>query len=305
MAFDPDRLIERRRLKRGVIIWRTLAIVALVVLAIVSVVRFGYDGALGDHVVRLWVDGIVLDDPSLEAALDKVAEDAAAKAVIVRIDSPGGTATGGESIFLALRRVAEKKPVVAVMGTTATSGAYMVAIAADHVLARVSSITGSIGVILQTAELTELLADLGIKAEAIKSAPLKAQPSPFEPLTDDARAAVKTVIDDTYGLFVDMVAERRKLPREAVLWLADGRVFTGRQAKEAGLIDAIGGELEAREWLETSRAVSVDLPVRDLRRTDLEDDWLDSLGSRLGNAIVPARLRLDGLVSLWQAQLGK
>lgn len=303
MAFDPDRLIERRRLKRGVIVWRTLAIVALVALAIVAVARLGV--GVGDHVVRLWVDGLVLDDPGLESALEEVADDASVKAVIVRIDSPGGTATGGESIYHALRRVAERKPVVAVMGTTATSGAYMVALAADHVLARVSSITGSIGVVLQTAELTELLADLGIKAEAIKSAPLKAQPSPLEPLSDEARAAVKDVIDDTHGLFVDMVAERRNLSREAVLKLADGRVFTGRQAKEAGLIDSIGGEPEARSWLESSRAVSVDLPVRELRRDDSRGDWLDSLGSRIGEAIVPARLRLDGLVSVWQAQPGR
>ncbi len=305
MAFDPDRLIERRRLKRGVIIWRTLGIVALVALAIVAVGRFGFDGVPRDHVVRLWLDGIVLDDPKLETALDEIADDSSVKAVIVRIDSPGGTATGGESTYLALRRVAEKKPVVAVMGTTATSAAYMVALAADHLLARISSITGSIGVILQTAELTELLADLGINAEAIKSTPLKAQPSPFEPLTDEARVATKAVIDDTYGMFVDLVAERRRLPREAVLTLADGRIFTGRQAEAAGLIDAIGGEPEARKWLETGAAVSAELPLRELRREGIEEDWLDSLGSRLGEAIVPARLRLDGLVSLWQAQPGK
>lgn len=305
MAFDPDRLIERRRLKRGVIVWRTLGVVALVLLAIVAVVRFGLDERGGDRVVRLWVDGIVLDDPALEARLDEVAENDRVKALLVRIDSPGGTATGGEAIFHALRRVAARKPVVAVMGTTATSGGYMVALGADHILARVSSLTGSIGVILQTAELTELLADLGIKTEAIKSAPLKAQPSPFEPLTEEARAAVKSVIDDTYDMFVDMVVERRNLPRQSVLALADGRVFTGRQAQELGLIDAIGGEPEARAWLEANRDVPKDLPVRDIRREDLEAGWLGTLGARLGDAIVPARLRLDGLVSLWQAQLGR
>ncbi len=305
MAFDPDRLIERRRLKRGLIIWRTLAIVGLVVLAIVAVMRFGSDGVMGERIVRLWVDGLVIDDPRLETKLDDIAKDSGVKAVIVRIDSPGGTATGGEAMYLALRRIAQKKPVIAVMGTTAASGGYMVALAADQVFARVSTITGSIGVILQTAELTELLADLGIKAEAIKSGPLKAQPSPFEPMTDEARTAVKAVIDDTYKMFVDMVVERRNLPRDVVLTLADGRIFTGRQAKELGLIDAIGGEQEALEWLKTNRAIASDLPISELKREDFEGDWLDSVSTRLGNAIVPARLRLDGLVTLWQAHPGK
>lgn len=274
---------------------------ALVVLAVGAVASFGFGDVRGDRIVRLWVDGIVLDNPALETSLDDIAKNAGVKAVIVRIDSPGGTATGGESIFLALRRVAQKKLVVAVMGTTATSGGYMVALAADQVFGRVSTVTGSIGVILQTAEMTELLADLGIKTEAIKSVPLKAQPSSFEPMTDDARAAVKAVIDDTYKMFVDMVVERRKLPHEAVLKLADGRIFTGRQAKEVGLIDAIGGEFEALEWLETNHAVAVDLPINDLKREDFEGGWLDSVSTRLGNAIVPAQLRLDGLVTLWQA----
>jgi protease-4 len=306
MSYDPDRMIDRRRLKRGVIVWRTLAIIALVVLAIVAVARFGFDGVPGgSHVVRLWLDEVIVDDPAREAALDKIVNDDSAKAVIVRIDSPGGTATGGEALYLALRRIAATKPVVAVMGTTATSGAYMAALAADHIIARESSITGSIGVVLQTVELTGLLGELGVKTEAIKSAPLKAQPSPLEPLTEEARRAAQAIIDDTYALFVDMVAERRKLPRDTVLRLADGRVFTGRQAKTAGLIDALGGELEARAWLESSHAVDVDVPVRDLDRPPDEADWIDLIGEKVRSVIVPTRLRLDGLVSLWQAQPGQ
>lgn len=306
MAYDPDRMIDRRRLKRGVIIWRTLAIIALVVLVIVAVARFGFDGAPGaSHVVRLWLDDVIVDDPSREAALDEIVNDNSVKAVIVRIDSPGGTATGGEALYLALRRIAATKPVVAVMGTTATSGAYMAALAADRIIARESSITGSIGVIMQTADVTGMLSDLGVKTEAIKSAPLKAQPSPLEPLTEEARRAAQAIIDDTYALFVDMVAERRKLPRDAVLRLADGRVFTGRQAKAAGLIDALGGEIEARAWLEGSHAVDADVPVRDLGRTEDAADWLDLVGEKLRSAIIPTRLRLDGLVSLWQAHPGQ
>jgi protease-4 len=163
MSFDPDRLLDRRRLKRGVTAWRAVAIAALVALVVVAVGRFGVDGLRGrEHVVRLWVDGIIVEEPEREAALADLADDANVKAVIVRINSPGGTAVGGETLYLNLRRVGVVKPVVAVLGTTATSAGYMVALAADRIFTREATLTGSIGVVFQTAEFTRLLDDLGI-----------------------------------------------------------------------------------------------------------------------------------------------
>lgn len=304
MSLDPDRMFDRRRLKLAVIVWRTIAILVLIVLVIVLIGRFGIGGLGEQRVARLWLDDVIVDDPEREAALAEIAVDRRVRALIVRIDSPGGTAEGGEALYHSLRRVAERKPVVAVMGATATSAAYMAALAADRIIAREATVTGSIGVILQTADITDLLATLGIKTEAIKSAPLKAQPSLLEPLSEEARAATRAVIADMYELFIDLVVTRRGLARETVRGLADGRIFSGRQAKAARLIDALGGEDEARKWLAETQAIPHDLPITDLERSD-DVGLVGLIGEQLRQRLLPPRLRLDGAISVWQAEPAK
>ncbi|MCH7487886.1 MAG: S49 family peptidase, partial [Proteobacteria bacterium] len=185
----------------------------------------------------------------------------------------------------------------------ATSAGYMTALGADHIIASPGSLTGSIGILLQTADITGLLEKLGIKAETIKSSPLKAQPNPLEPFTPEAREAVRSVVLDLYDMFVDMVSERRSIPREKVLGLADGRVFTGRQALSNGLIDALGSESEARDWLAETHKILRSLPVKDLKIVHEGEPWRDLLGSVVGKALLSERLRLDGLISLWQPVL--
>ena len=210
---------------------------------------------------------------------------------------------GGEALYAGLRAVAGKKPVVAVMGGTATSAAYMTALGADHILARAGSVTGSIGVILQTADITGLLEKLGVKPVIIKSRPLKAQPNPLEPLTPEGREAAKVVVLDLFELFVDMVEERRNLPRDKVLALADGRIFTGRQAVANGLVDALGGEADARRWLAETHAIATSLPVKDVEIEHEGALWRDLIGGLLGKVLFSERLRLDGPISLWHPSL--
>ncbi|HEX9702626.1 MAG TPA: S49 family peptidase, partial [Rhodospirillales bacterium] len=200
MSLDPDYVVERRRLKRRLTFWRVLGIVAIVAAGVAVAGRFDLIKRQ-NHVARIAIDGIILDDRDREEALKDVANDRRAKALLVKIDSPGGTYVGGEALYQALRRVAKKKPVVALMGTTATSAGYMTALASDHIVARASSLTGSIGVIMQTADVTGLLDKLGIKPETIKSGPLKAQPNPMEPFTPDARKATEAVIKDFFDMF--------------------------------------------------------------------------------------------------------
>ncbi|MFQ5619675.1 MAG: signal peptide peptidase SppA [Rhodospirillales bacterium] len=300
MSLDADQAIDRRRLKRRLTVWRIAAIVAVVVAVVAAVGRFGV-GA--NHVARLVVGGIIIDDPWRDDALAGIAEDDNAKALIVRIDSPGGTMVGGEALYTGLRAVAGRKPVVAVMGGTATSAAYMTALGADRILARAGSVTGSIGVIVQTADITGLLEKLGVKPEAIKSRPLKAQPSPLEPLTPKGREAARVVVLDLFELFVDMVEERRSLPRDTVLALADGRVFTGRQALANGLIDALGGEADARRWLAETHAIATSLPVKDVEIEHEGALWRDLIGGLAGKVLFSERLRLDGPISLWHPSL--
>jgi protease-4 len=298
MPLDADAVAYRRRLRRALAWWRAGAILLAAVLVVVLLNRGG-DLPGRPYVARLDVSGIITEDVDRDHLLETLAEDGKVKALIVAIDSPGGTVVGGEQLFRRLRAVAARKPVVAVMGTLATSAGYMIALGADHLVANEGTITGSIGVILQSTDLTGLLAKLGISTEAIKSAPLKAVPSPFEPLTPAAREATRAVVLDLYDMFVSMVAERRALPREEALKLADGRVYTGRQALKLGLVDALGGEDAARAWLKDKRGVDPDLPIRDIAPERELSLWSAAHSLVAGKTVLSERLTLDGVISLW------
>ncbi len=301
MSLEADYVVDRRRLKRRLLFWRIVAL-AILAAAVIFTLTDYEDIADGEHIARLDITGIIIDDADRERALAEAGEDADVRALIVRIDSPGGTVVGGENLYHQLLDVAGEKPVVAVMGATATSAGYMVALAADRLFARQGSLTGSIGVLLQTTDVTGLLDKIGIKPETIKSGPLKAQPNPLEPLSPQAREATREVVLDMYEMFLEMVSKQRELPMPTVRALADGRVFTGRQALREGLIDAIGGEAEALAWLAEIGKVEPDLPVRDLEIDRPEDKWRDFISGMVGKTLFSEPLRLDGLVSLWQPE---
>ncbi len=301
MTLEPDVLADRRRLKRQITMWRLVGVFGVV--AAVLLALAGSGAGLGperrDHIALVSVDGLIFDNRDLIEAIAEAAHSRRAKAILVRINSPGGTTVGGESLYVALRAAAEENPVVAVIGTVGASAGYMVALAADHIIARETSVTGSIGVLLETAEISGLLEMLGITAETIRSAPLKGTPSLFEPLTEETRAATQSVVDDIYEWFVALFADRRGLELDSARGLADGRIFTGRQALALGMIDATGGEEDAIVWLEQSRGIETDLPVIDIQ-PEIDHgitEFLTSLGQK---TLLSERLRLDGLLSVWQ-----
>jgi protease-4 len=321
MTMDADQIVDRRRLRRKLTFWRVVAFVVLAAAIVGALLYAARDSLVGPQIARVSVTGFIGEDRDQLAMLDRLGTTDAVKAVIVSIDSTGGSTAGGESLYEALRKLAAKKPVVATIGTVGASAAYMTAIATDHIVARRTSITGSIGVIFEFPEVSQLLKTLGVNMEEIKSAPLKAEPSPFHPTTDEARAVIAGMITDSYNWFVDIVAERRKLARADALRLADGRVFTGRQALDAKLIDEIGGEEEAIAWLGSAKAVDVKLPVRDWKperpgRGFLSADAIALWFARqlgLGplllkgdmlDRVLPGRLKLDGLLSVWQGPSG-
>ena len=299
MSFDADAAVDRRRLKRRLGFWRVLAILALI--AVVAVAT-RHDGGFGfgdrRHIARFAVEGIIVGDRQRESALHRLADSDQVAALIIHIDSPGGTMVGGETLYRALRSVAAQKPVVAVMGEVATSAGYMIAIAADRVFSHSGTVTGSIGVIWQTANVTGLLEKIGVSTEAIKSGPLKAVPSPLEPTTSAARAVTRGLVDDGYRFFLELVAERRGLGPDRLAKLADGRVYTGRQAVANDLVDAIGGEAEAIAWLKL-KGVDPALPVRDIAIGDANRFWRELMSTLAGKTFFSERLTLDGLVSLW------
>ena len=311
---DHSAIADRRHLRRKLTFWRVVAVlIALIAVFAAAAWRWPGSGAR-DHIARVSISGIIQDDTELLERLDRIARNDRAKALVVTISSPGGTTYGGEVIFKALRKVAEKKPVVSDVRTLAASAGYMIATAGDTIVAGESSITGSIGVLFQYPQMKDLMDKIGVSLEEIKSAPLKAEPSPFHPASEEARAMIRRMVDDSFAWFVDLVADRRKLPREEVLRLADGSIYTGRQALQAKLVDKLGGDREIRDYLQT-RDVSRSLSVIDYekpRRSNLFGFGIDSadlLKGLLGLDVGPSeaieklggeKLFLDGLVSVWQ-----
>lgn len=296
---DADAIVERRRLKRRVSFWRVVA--AAVAVALVASLAGRFVSSDKDYVARIAVNGFISEAFERDSAIRKLADDDNAKALIIRINSPGGTTTGSEDLFQAIRYVAAKdKPVVAVIGTLGASGGYIVALAADHIVARETSLTGSIGVLFQTAEFTGLLEKIGVKVEAIKSSPLKGSPSPVEVLNDDVRAAIDELLQDSFVWFTGLVRERRGLSEDETKTVADGRVFTGRQALKLKLVDELGSEIAARSWLEKERGVAKALPAVDLE-WGVEASLARKLFTGLAGIVFGNEaLTLDGLVSVWQ-----
>jgi protease-4 len=299
VALETDLLIDRRRLKRRLIAWRTVAVLAVVAAILVGLRGRGLPGiglaGGGAHVERVRVDGIIGAEDTLTRQVAALGVDPSVKAVIIAIDSPGGGVTGGESLHDAIASVAGRKPVVAVMGGVAASAGYMIAVPAARIFARQGTLTGSIGVYLQTAEISGLLDKLGISTEAIKSGPLKDEPSLFEKTSPEGRQVLQSLVGDYYDQFVTMVAQGRHMDPDAVRRIADGRPYTGRQALKLGLIDQIGAEPDARAWLASAKGVSADLPVRRARSARAWPNCAKQPGKRCqDNGLELTRFRRSG-----------
>ena len=299
---------DRYRRSRG--LWRILALVAAVIAILALLGRFALpELTAGDRIARIVIAGTITTDPARSRAIDALIEDEAVKAVIVAINSPGGTTAGGEELYEDLRRLSAAKPVVSTIDELGASAAYMTAIATDRIFARRLSIVGSIGVLYQHVNAGKLLETVGVDLDKVASGPLKAEPDFDEPLTGAPRASIGQLVEDSFQWFVDIVAERRGLDRPAVLALADGRIMTGRVGVQTGLIDATGGEVEALAWLEAEHGVDAATEVVTAwPEAAGELDWIgDLLGGSLRQMIgLPTEgiVMLDGLVSLWQVDLG-
>lgn len=312
---EAETVIERRRLRRRLTAWRLAAVVlAVFVIALIMAgdQRLAGTGSFLPHIARVSVSGFITDDQKMLELLDKVGKSSQVRAVILDINSPGGTTTGGEAMYDAIRRLAEKKPVVAVCGTLATSAAYIVALATDRIFVYGNTITGSVGVIFQWADVSELMRTLGVKVEEVKSGPLKAVPNPFEPTDEKGRALAAEMVQEAKVWFVDLVGKRRNIEPAAVPGLTDGRVYSGRQALALKLVDEIGDERAAKRWLQKERDVTPGLSVVEWKpKSESGGIWgwlFGSIASSFGIAAdnfvslfgqVSEGLRLDGLVSLW------
>lgn len=318
MTLEADSLAERRRLKRRLRFWRVGAI-----LLAVAAITFGFATynrdfmaklGINPHVARISVEGFISDDKKQLKLLSDLAENENVSGVIMHVNSPGGTTAGAEALYEALRKLDEKKPLVAVFDTAATSAAYLAGIAADHIVARGNTITGSVGVIMQWAEVSDLLKSWGINVQEVRSGDLKAVPSPFTPLDQASRALVQDLVRESREWFVGLVAERRNLNPNQLVPIRTGKIYSGRQALKVGLIDQIGGEDDALAWLRKERGISPDVEVIDWSAEDSTGSsfFMKSLIGFAANVLgIPAdRIsllfgdnnsfnQLDGLVSLW------
>lgn len=316
---EADQIVDRRRLRRKLTFWRVLTV--LVVIAAIGAVaaltrQSSLTGATSGSIARVTISGLIRGNQERVEALERLAN-SSAKAVIVHIDSPGGTTAGSEQLYDSLMRLKAKKPMVVVVDSLCASGGYIAALASDHIIAQSASLVGSIGVLVQYPNFTDLLKTIGVKVEDVKSSPLKAAPNGFEPTSPEARAALASIVMDSYDWFKGLVSNRRKLEGEALTKVADGRVFTGRQAIELKLIDQLGDERTAVAWLAKERGIDPATPVRNYRLRArfsefsflhltavslLELAGLDGFARSLeqsGAFAAAERLNLDGVLALW------
>lgn len=265
MSITPDYLVERRKHKHQLRKWKWIVLgLAIVLIWIAFKNSTKIHTQNSDHIAAIAIDSLIFEDNIRDKALIKIRDNEKVKALLVQVNSPGGTTGASERLYNILKDIKDKKPVVVVMGTVAASGGYLISLAADHIIAHNSTLTGSIGVILQSAEITDLATKLGISFSNFKSGELKASPNPTEKITPEVQEAIMSAIQDVYNYFVELVAENRKLPKEQVLRIADGRIYTGRQAHTLQLVDAIGTTEDAIKWLNKVKEIPANLRVVDV-----------------------------------------
>lgn len=321
MPSDADLIVDRRRMRRKLTFWRVaaalIAIVAIVAVAVLATPAGRRSIAGEQAIARIKIEGLIRSDSDRVAALERL-ERSQAKAVIVHINSPGGTTAGSEQLYDALVRLKAKKPMVVVVDGLCASGGYIAALASDHIISQGTSLVGSIGVLVQFPDLSQLMKTVGVKVEEIKSSPLKAAPNGFEPTSAEARAALDSLVKDSYAWFKELVKTRRKMDDATLEQAADGRVFTGRQAIALKLVDQLGDEKAAVAWLVAQKKIDRELPVRDFRMSPRFSDMsfirlalatsFDALGltaiarqfEESGAVQAVDQLGLQGLLALWR-----
>lgn len=318
MSLETEVVIDRRALRRRLTAWRT----GFIVMGALAAGSLAYATGIGSgytqprQIARVTIEGLITEDRAQLQMLERIARAPHVAAVVLSINSGGGTTTGGEALFEAIRAMAKNKPVVAQFGTVAASAAYICGLGADHIVARGNSITGSVGVIFQWPEVSGLLDKVGVKMNEIKSGPLKAVPSMFEPISPAGRQVAELMVAESQGWFLGLVKSRRGIDTAGIPGLEQGRVFSGREAVGYKLVDEIGGEAEAVRWLEAQKGVAPKLRLVDWRpsRTGaggvlnwvgqaVGGMWREAAGADgLLSALdtMRSRMALDGLVSVWQ-----
>jgi len=270
---------------------------SLIVSFLFSVVLIALNAIERPFIAKLYIEGVISTESQFTDELNKIEKDSNFKGLLVIINSPGGTFVSSKEIYDSLKSLSKKIPVAVYMKEVATSGAYLASLGADKIFANVGTVTGSVGVILQTAEITGLLDKIGITPMIIKSGELKAIPNPFEESDREQIDFIRDVVLEMQKEFIGLVKEEREISPEGINVVSDGRIFTSRQAQKINLIDEIAAEKDAINWIKKKGGLDDNIEIidyadkRDLKGI-LDLNFFNKLKSFDDNL-------LKGILALW------
>ncbi len=260
-----DNFLVIQDFKKKILSWKIVTFFCLISIILISTQNIFNKKKVkfkNEYVARISIKDIIKADNFSGKRLKELEKDDVV-GIILNIDSPGGEVVASEKLYLFFKNLSKKKPVVSVISSCGASGAYMVAMASDYIIAANTSIVGSIGVILETEEITELADKIGVKFTNFKSSPLKASPNMFEKITPDVEMVTNQLIEDIYDYFLNIFIERRNIKAIEAQEIANGQIYTGRQALEFGLIDKIGTEDDAIEYLKDNKVDMDEIEIVD------------------------------------------
>ena len=264
MSLDWQILEETKKkwYRKG--LWRGVLISIILATAIYLFSNVTNFSSNFSHIARININGIIFDNSKLVEIIDNLAKNENVKSVLVKINSPGGTVVGSESLYVAINSLSQKKPVISLMGEIATSGGYIVALASNYILARQNTLTGSIGVIVENQNFSELSEKIGVNKDNTKSGKIKGGQNPLSPFDPLVKINNQKLVNYSFDWFISIIKKNRNINQSVLELVSDGRTLTGGMALDLGLIDGIGTEKEALKYLETNYPDFKGLPIIDI-----------------------------------------
>ena len=247
-----------------------------------------------DFIAKLSIDGVIYERNDILEKIDKLDKDMSAQGLLLIINSPGGTFVSSKEIFDSIKNIGKRIPTAVYMKEMATSGGYLVSLGAERIFSNQGTITGSIGVILQTADMSELLKKIGVNPVIVKSGELKSVPNPLEKINQNQIQYVEKIISLMQKEFLNILKDTRDISSEVIDLVSDGRILTGGQAKSMNLIDEIGSERDAIFWLKQRGNLEDDIPVVDISS---KDDFLNILNIKSFKNNVNLKF-LNGIIAI-------
>lgn len=298
-------------MKKHPVFWGMLLLIALAFVLYVFFYGVGASSgktksfSLNDKVGVVSINGVIVDSREIIEQLEEFGKNDSIVAVVLRIDSPGGGVAASQEIYDAVVELKKHKKVVASMGSVAASGGLLVACSADKIVANPGTITGSISAIMQFANVEELFKKIGLKASTVKSGQYKDIGSPLREMTPEERKIIQDLVDDIYNQFVDVIVRDRKIPREKIVEIADGRVFSGRRAKEYGLVDYLGdmGSAARLACQLAGKTGKYDLVYPSPKRTSIFDYVIENTASQLNRSLKEKFANRGGVAYLYDPSL--